>query len=59
MSAVRVGKLADIRALNWIPVYVVLMMLLDFVMPPVADAAQHDYAFLSTSAVQHNQRAIA
>ncbi len=59
MSAVRVGKLADIRALNWIPVYVVLMMLLAFVMPPVADAAQHDYAFLSTSAVQHNQRAIA
>lgn len=59
MSAVRVGKLPDIRALNWIPVYVVLMMLLAFVMLPVADAAQHDYAFLSTSAVQHNQRAIA
>lgn len=48
-----------IRITNLIRTYSGLVALLSLFIMPVAEAAQSNYAFLSPSALQHNQRAIA
>ncbi len=53
------GSQIRIRITNVIRAYSGLAVLLSLFMMPVAEAAQSEYAFLSLSALQHNQRAVA
>ncbi|HFQ7286769.1 TPA: alginate lyase family protein [Yersinia enterocolitica] len=53
------GSQIRIRSTNLIRAYSGLVALLSLFMMPVAEAAQSEYAFLSPSVLQHNQRAIA
>ncbi|MGH1594544.1 alginate lyase family protein [Yersinia proxima] len=53
------GSQIRIRITNVIRAYSGLVALLSLFMMPVAEAAQREYAFLSLSALQHNQRAVA
>lgn len=58
MGVLRRDSQPDIRTMNFALSYFVLAMLLLLGGGAVANAAQSDYAFLSASALQHNQRVI-